>query len=140
MADKQSISGVKQFQLTWQEGRMQVLSEDDHLLRRFGQLDLVRLQPDTRLSTHRQQGADEIWVIVSGAVELTLTDMREESPTNQAKMEFSLLEENYQGVLIPFGVKAELSSSDSGMLLRLATHADQLTPLDLIFDISDEVD
>ena len=119
---------------------MVVLSEDDHLLRRFGQVDVLRFEQDSKLTTHRQEGADEIWAIFSGAVELVLTDMREESPTNQTKMEISLAEEIPRGVLIPFGVNAELYCRQPGLLIRLTSHADGLFPGDQIFVLKENED
>jgi dTDP-4-dehydrorhamnose 3,5-epimerase-like enzyme len=134
MAAGQKISGVKLFELGWQASRLTVLNEDDHLLRRFGQLDLVNLEPGICLITHRKEGADEIWALVNGEAEVQLSDAREESPTFQLSMQISLSVDPPVAVLIPFGLSAEISSVHGGLLLRVSSHADQLFPDDLLFD------
>ena len=134
MAEGKSISGLKILGLRWENGKLGVLSEEDHLLRRFGQLDLVKLEPGLTLTTHRVNGSDEIWTLISGEAELMLTDQREESPTNQQTHQVSLNEKQPQVLLIPFGVEVEISSHAGGLLLRVSSHADYLSPADRIFE------
>lgn len=133
MGNQEKISGVSQFELSWQAGRLVLLNEANHLLRRFGQLDLLSLEPATPLTTYRKQGADEIWALVRGEAELILTDLRDESPTFQRMMQLQLTGKWIEGILIPFGVQASLAPAMHGLLVRVTTHGDQLAAEDQIF-------
>jgi hypothetical protein len=134
-----NISGAELFDLNWKAGRLVVLGENDHLLRRFGQVDVIRLEPGIPLETHRTSGADEIWTLLESEATLQLTDLREESPTLEQKMKITLNGENPQAVLIPFGVAALISASAGAMLLRVSSHADDLFPDDQIFQRGESV-
>ncbi|MEJ2757912.1 MAG: hypothetical protein P8046_05455, partial [Anaerolineales bacterium] len=57
-----------------------VVSEHDPLLRRFGQVDVVNLDPAHPLTLQRKK-ADEVWTVLEGNALFTLVDRREDSPT-----------------------------------------------------------
>lgn len=128
-----SISGVAIRDLAWKDDRLVVLEENDHILRRFGQVDVVMLAPGISLDTHRTGGADEVWALLTGEAFLQLTDRRQDSPTVDQTMEMELKDDAPQIVLIPFGVFAQISGQRAGILLRITTHADVLYPEDTVF-------
>ena len=132
MADT-TISGAAIFDLVWKDGRLVVLGENDHLLRRYGQVDVIKLEPGIPLETIRASGADEIWTLLEAEANLRLADLREESPTLDEMLEITLSGENPQAVLIPFGVGAQISTRVGAMLLRVTSHADELFLDDRIF-------
>lgn len=110
-------------------GRLTVSREEDHLLRRFGQVDLVELNAGESISVFRKK-ADEVWSVISGASTFSLTDRREESPAFENQVEFELLGMNPQAVLVPFGVECLIRSADGAKLVRLTTHQDGTEPGD----------
>jgi dTDP-4-dehydrorhamnose 3,5-epimerase-like enzyme len=131
-----SISGVVIFELEWKDGRLVVLQENDHILRRFGQVDVVKMPEGSSLVTHRGGGADEVWALLEGEALLKLTDRRQESPSLGQTDEFELNGNSPQAVLIPFGVQAQIFGHSRSALLRITTHADELFPKDTVFSIS----
>jgi dTDP-4-dehydrorhamnose 3,5-epimerase-like enzyme len=131
-----SISGVAILELGWKEGRLVVLQENNHILRRFGQMDVVKIPEGTSLETHRASGADEVWVLLDGEAVLMLTDQRNESPSLGQSEEIGMNGDTPQAILIPFGVHARISGQSQSTLLRITTHADELFPEDLVFSIS----
>jgi hypothetical protein len=133
----QKISGSAVFDLSWKDGRLVAVGENDHILRRFGQVDVVRLAPEYKYINHRVGSADEIWVLIEGQAKLVLSDLRDESPTKGIAQEISLTSENPQAVLIPFGTRAKITSLDGAALLRITSHADELFPDDHIFRLED---
>ena len=133
------ITGMVVLDLEWENGRMVVLQENDHILRRFGQVDVIKLVPNESLETHRVSGADEIWTVLEGEANLRLTDRREESPTVDQSMEIKLSEETPRAVLIPFGVLGQISSQAGAAVLRISSHADELYPQDRIFMSTEKV-
>lgn len=133
MEKRGSISGVVMLDLDWKNDRLIVLQEDDHILRRFGQADVVKIAKGMQFETHRNAGADEVWVLLDGEAKLQLTDRRAESPTVDHSIEIVLAGDSPQAVMIPFGVFAQISGEREGTLLRITTHADQLFPDDTVF-------
>jgi dTDP-4-dehydrorhamnose 3,5-epimerase-like enzyme len=128
-----SISGVVVRDLGWKDNRLVALQENDHILRRFGQIDVVKLEPGKSLETLRKAGADEVWALISGEAILQMADQRHESPTLDQTVEITLNGNSPQAVLIPFGVLAHITGQSAGSLLRLTTHADELFPEEHIF-------
>jgi hypothetical protein len=108
--------------LTQGVGRVVALQLQDHLLRRFGQADLVRLSHGSELSRSPLEAADEVWVLVDGSVSLTWKDERTSSPTSGASATMAATEP--VAVLVPFGVSFRIHAGTASILLRLATHSD----------------
>lgn len=117
------ISDMYVLELQWDQGILTVLKEDDHLLRRFGQIDLVNLTPGGNIEVWREK-ADEIWILFSGEAKIVMEDLRDESPSLNDIVELTLDQDHPKAVLVPFGVKFKLYSSDGAMLLRVGTHQD----------------
>lgn len=101
--------------------RFTALSYNDHLLRRFGLLEVIRLNPGSRFEPILREEADEVWVLVEGTAECVFRDLRDGSPTSGTVIERTLTRTSQ--VFLPFGVAFGLSAGDSGaVLLRVATH------------------
>jgi len=103
--------------------RRTALSYSDHLLRRFGQADIVHLERGGRLERNEEETADEVWVLIDGEATFEWEDLRSSSPTSGGKA--SLNAQEPTSVLVPFGVAFRVISGDRpAILLRLSTHAD----------------
>lgn len=112
------------FQLTREAGRLTLLRNSDHLLRRFGQLDLIDLEADQRADLAIRGEADRFLFAITGRATVTLLDLRQTSPTLGSHAAISLSAEHPQGVLVPFGVACSLSAETQARLIMLATHSE----------------
>ena len=111
--------------------RLPLLTYRDHLLRRFGLAELVRLEPEAQTETRSRQVADEVWALADGQVEFSWHDLREGSPTQGAQ--FVLRCDRPTLVLVPFGVAFSVRAlKHPAELIRLATHED---PVDEVIDV-----
>jgi hypothetical protein len=103
--------------------RWPVLRFSDHLLRRFGQVELVRLLPGTEMEKSVRWIADEVWTLIEGEVEVNMLDMRTDSPSFNSEDHLSFGQPTT--VFVPFGVAIRLRTTDQpATLLRIATHED----------------
>jgi hypothetical protein len=123
MPEQPPISDMHVFPLTREDGRLVLLREADHLLRRFGQLDLLDLAAGSKTEFALRAEADRFLFPIAGDCRVELIDLREASPTRgrRASLQFSALEP--QGVLVPFGVACSLQAEAACRLIALATHA-----------------
>jgi hypothetical protein len=103
-----------------------VLSFEDHWLRRFGQMDVLRLETGGRYQGRRRI-ADEVWALVEGEVVIRMTDGRPESPSRGAIETHSL--DVPSRVLVPFGVELRIEALRSSWLVRLMTHGEAEDPV-----------
>ncbi len=115
--------------LEWRGVILNVVSENDSLLRRFGQCDYVRLEAEETLEILRRR-ADEVWAVIAGQADLKLEDRREDSPSNQAVQDLELDGEQPKAVLVPFGVHCRITARTEAVLIRLTTHEDSDIPED----------
>lgn len=83
---------------------MEILRDDDELLKRFGQASLSKSYPGVIKAFHYHKRQDDIWFFPVGNAQVVLHDMREDSPTKGETNVFYLGEDNPQIVLIPTGV------------------------------------
>ena len=83
---------------------MEILRDDDELLKRFGQASLSKSYPGVIKAFHYHKRQDDIWIFPVGNAQVVLHDMREDSPTKGATNVFYLGEDNPQIVVIPVGV------------------------------------
>lgn len=116
---------IRRLQLESQRGgrRMMLLKHEDHLLRRFGVLEVVRLEPRSSTPFMVREIADEVWSLLEGRVEFVWKDLRTGSPTWENLHRHSTSEPTL--VLVPFGVAFGVRSArGSSTLVRLATHLD----------------
>jgi len=103
--------------------RRTALSYSDHLLRRFGQADIVHLGRGGRLEKKEEETADEVWALIEGEATFEWEDRRSSSPTSGGKA--SLAAREPISVLVPFGVAFRVTAENrAAILLRLSTHAD----------------
>jgi hypothetical protein len=103
--------------------RWQALRDRDHLLRRFGAAEVLRVEPNTRSRLRIREVADEVWIFLEGKVNFFWHDRREGSPTRDSQYHF--IPEEPTLVLVPFGVAFGYTTmNELSLLLRLATHAD----------------
>ncbi|UCD99654.1 MAG: hypothetical protein JSV42_02680, partial [Chloroflexota bacterium] len=72
------------------EGRLVLLRDNDHLLRRFGQVEYINLEEGQETNFVLRVVADEIWSVIGGEVTLTLVDKRDDSPSGNKLLKFNL--------------------------------------------------
>jgi len=102
-----------------------VLKDEDHLLRRFGMIEVLRVEAEMRPYLRVRSVADEVWVLIEGRGEFRWHDLRLDSPTHG--VEHRLFCENPTQVLAPFGVAFGFRALDGpALLVRVATHDDGL--------------
>ncbi|BBB91620.1 MAG TPA: dTDP-4-dehydrorhamnose 3,5-epimerase family protein [Methylomusa anaerophila] len=83
---------------------MEILRDDDKLLKNFGQASLSKSYPGVIKAFHYHKKQDDIWFFPAGNAQVVLYDVREESPTKGETNVFYLGEDNPQILLIPVGV------------------------------------
>ena len=83
---------------------MEILRDDDELLKRFGQASLSKSYPGVIKAFQYHKRQDDIWFFPVGNAQVVLHDMREDSPTKGETNVFYLGEDNPQIVVIPVGV------------------------------------
>jgi dTDP-4-dehydrorhamnose 3,5-epimerase len=82
----------------------EVVREDDHLLRRFGQSSITKTYPGVIKAFHWHQDQDDLWYVVDGMARVVLYDRRTGSPTLGATQVVYAGEDNPVVILIPTGV------------------------------------
>ncbi len=103
--------------------RLPVLSDHDHLLRRFGSCEAISLEADATTGLRLRSVSDEIWALMEGSVEFVWHDLRPGSPTRERWDRLVASEPTL--VLAPFGVAFGMRGlAERSWLLRIATHAD----------------
>jgi hypothetical protein len=123
MQSPNPISDVYLFDLGQSEGRLTLLSEHQHLLRRFGQLELVDIAPGQRIEAPAPAETDRFCFVLDGVVVAHLEDQRGQSPSQGASMDVALEASQPRGLLMPFGVGASIHSEAGARLLMLSTYA-----------------
>jgi dTDP-4-dehydrorhamnose 3,5-epimerase-like enzyme len=101
--------------------RMLALRESDHVLRRFGEAEVLRLDPGASPGIVLHLVADEVWALLEGSIEAFWQDRRPRSPSRGARVRDRFLSPVL--MLAPFGVAFGVRALDEGaMLARFATH------------------
>jgi hypothetical protein len=108
-------------------GALSILSFEDHLLRRFGSVQLVRLEPGETFRGLRAS-ADEVWALIEGGAEFHLEDTRPISPTLGVLQ--LVITEGPTRLLVPFGVRLQVRPRPRAVLLRIMTHTEREDPLE----------
>lgn len=108
--------------MNWGRNPATLLSEAQHLLRRFGTLELVQIDEGAEEAYRVRGEADEILVPIKGATRLEALDLREGSPTQSYAMHIDLSQKDGDAILVPFGVAYRLSTDPSAEVLRVASH------------------
>lgn len=83
---------------------MEILRDDDNLLKRFGQASLSKSYPGVIKAFHYHQRQDDLWYFPIGNAQVVLHDLREDSITKGETNAFYLGEDNPGLLLIPKGV------------------------------------
>jgi dTDP-4-dehydrorhamnose 3,5-epimerase len=114
------------------------LRETDHILRRFGQAEVLRISPSAFSTLHLRRRADEVWMLIDGRVEFLWRDMREDSPTFGRTHQITCHEPTQ--VLVPFGVAFGTRAIDGpSLLIRVSTHADDPQERDRVIPAGDSI-
>jgi hypothetical protein len=112
-----------QFERKEDHQRMVLLRFQDHLLRRFGALELLQLEPHSTTHLQVRAVADEAWALVEGKVEFVWWDLRSGSPT--ADCTHRLTTSRPTLVLAPFGVAFGVRALERPCtLMRVSTHVE----------------
>lgn len=125
MQNPHNLPDMHIFSLKGSGGRLELLRNSDHLLRRFGQLEMLHLQAGESRGPYLRAVADEIIFIIEGALQVALLDRREGSPSRGRAVRLQLNAAEPQGLLIPFGVLRSFETDKSARLLRLSTHLEE---------------
>lgn len=83
---------------------MEILRDDDKLLKRFGQASLSISYPDVIKAFHYHKLQDDLWFFPSGNAQVVLYDLREGSPSKGETNVFYMGENNPILLVIPKGV------------------------------------
>ncbi|MBE3094714.1 MAG: dTDP-4-dehydrorhamnose 3,5-epimerase family protein [Actinobacteria bacterium] len=83
---------------------MEVLRDDEGLLKKFGQATFTVAYSGTIKAFHLHQKQDDLWFIATGKAKIVLCDLRKESPTFKEIIEIFAGEDDYKVILIPAGV------------------------------------
>jgi hypothetical protein len=123
------ISDMVVLDLDWQGQKLTIIKETDQLLRRFGQMDMIKLNPKGRVEVFRSV-ADEIWAPMLGRAAFQLEDQREESPSKGEIVQLEITADDPKAILVPFGVNCTIVSAEGATLLRIGTHGESTHPGD----------
>lgn len=137
MPEPPVIPDMHLFSLERANGRLQILRRNQHLLRRFGLLELLELGAGDKTDFTLRGDADEICVPIEGRLSATLVDRRAKSPSSGLQVDIELDADQPHGLLIPFGVAHAFTAHTRARLLRLATHADGDHPDDQTLPAAD---
>lgn len=83
---------------------MEVLRDDDELLKRFGQASLSKTYPGVVKAFHYHERQDDLWFFPCGNAQVVLHDLRKDSPTLGETNVFYMGEDNPILLVIPKGV------------------------------------
>ena len=83
---------------------MEILRDDEGLLKRFGQASLSKSYPGVIKAFHYHEKQDDLWFFPAGNAQVVLHDLRKESVTFGVTEVFYLGEDNAELLLIPSGV------------------------------------
>jgi len=112
------------FQLQRSEGGLPLLREKDHLLRRFGQLELMDLAAGKQTEFALRAEADRFLFVTSGRARVQLIDLRAGSPSQGVHTSLLLDEAEPRGLLVPFGVACAIYAEVDARLIVLSTHSE----------------
>ncbi len=82
----------------------EVLRDDDHLLRHFGQTAVTKTYPGVIKAFHWHHDQDDVWYVAAGMARVVLHDLRPESPNCGQTQVVYAGEDNPVVILIPAGI------------------------------------
>lgn len=83
---------------------MEVLRNDENLLKKFGQTTFTVTNPGTIKAFHYHKLQDDLWFIAAGKAMVVLHDLREDSPTKGQTDVIPAGTDDYKLIVIPVGV------------------------------------
>lgn len=83
---------------------MEVLRNDEDLLKKFGQTTFTVAYKGTIKAFHWHKKQDDLWFVATGQAKVVLHDLRENSPTKGETKVIMAGEGDYKLILIPQGV------------------------------------
>ena len=83
---------------------MEVLRNDDGLLKKFGQTTFTVAYKGTIKAFHWHEKQDDLWFVATGKAEVVLYDRRKSSPTYGETQVVLAGKDDYKLILIPVGV------------------------------------
>lgn len=83
---------------------LEVLRDDDGLLKRFGQSTFTTAYAKTIKAFHWHEYQDDLWFIATGKARIVLYDRREDSPTYSVTQTIMAGADDYKVIVIPAGV------------------------------------
>lgn len=83
---------------------MELLRDDDNLLKKFGQASMSLSYPGVIKAFHYHKLQDDLWFFPKGNAQVVLHDLREDSPTKGLTNVFYMGEHNSILLVIPKGV------------------------------------
>jgi len=116
---------IREIESVHEDGRRRWigLRDTDHLLRRFGSAEVVRVDPQAAAALRLRSIADEVWTLLEGEVIFRWLDQRDGSPSRGQRHDHQARTPTQ--VLAPFGVGFGVRAlGGPALLLRVCTHAD----------------
>ncbi|MFA6524986.1 MAG: dTDP-4-dehydrorhamnose 3,5-epimerase family protein [Patescibacteria group bacterium] len=83
---------------------MEVLRDDESLLKKYGQTTFTVAYKGTIKAFHYHEKQDDLWFVATGKAMIVLYDLRESSPTFGETQVISAGTDDYKLVVIPIGV------------------------------------
>jgi len=83
---------------------MEVVRDDDGLMKKFGQTTFTITHRGTIKGFHWHQKQDDVWFVATGRAKVVLHDLRESSPTKGETQTLYAGTGDYKVILIPAGV------------------------------------
>lgn len=123
-AAQNTINDLLVFPLSPGEDGLSLLSNQQHLLRRFGQLHLLDLAAGHQGAATLKGEADRFYFVLAGEMTAALEDRRQHSPSLGVQVEIPLNAEQPQGLLVPFGVALRLTSEQGARVIVVSTHSE----------------
>ena len=101
---------------------LKVLNGSYPLLRRFGSLEALRIQPREAMAMRMRLVADEVYALLEGQILCAWLDLREGSSSYERYVQSTFRDPTL--LLAPFGVALGLQAVDTpAFVLRVATHS-----------------
>lgn len=83
---------------------MEILRNDEGLLKKFGQTTFTVAYEGTIKAYHYHKQQDDLWFVATGKAMVVLHDLRDDSPTKGETQVIMAGESDYKLILIPVGV------------------------------------
>ena len=83
---------------------MEVVRDDDDLMKKFGQTTFTITHKGTIKGFHWHKKQDDVWFVATGRAKVVLHDLREGSPTKGETQVLYAGTNDYKVILIPVGV------------------------------------